>query len=85
MCFTTEDSWKKEIAELRTQLAEARAAARWLLYDAPGREYAEVQTMLKQWPWLGDGVNRSSGTVLTQEDLDKLPRAGGVYGTKAQS
>ena len=25
MCFTTEDSWKKEIATLKAQLAEARA------------------------------------------------------------
>ena len=44
----------KERDDLTTRLAEAQEAARWLLYDAPGREYAEVQTMLKQWPWLGE-------------------------------
>ena len=59
MCFTTEDSWKKEIAELRTQLAEARAAARWLLYDAPGREYADIEAFVKARPWMReDGGDR---------------------------
>ena len=42
------------IDDLQSQLTEARAAARCLLYDATGREYWEVQTMLKQWPWLGE-------------------------------
>lgn len=41
-----------ELVETRQRLAAAEAEARWLLYDAPGRPYSEVEAFVRERPWL---------------------------------
>jgi hypothetical protein len=41
--------------ELHARLASAQEAARWLLYDAPGKPYTEVEAFVRERPWLKEG------------------------------